>query len=110
MKRIKVTGLFSHIHYFIYTVGGCVRTRARSMIMSSELDENLTPDPNEVGLKDLSGFGYIDFNLLVHWDTTYSWLHADWVQHSWNHDKREACLTDQQAILVQADGFKIISP
>jgi len=110
MYYIREKGLLEEIHEFITRDGVYVGSSAGSVIMSSELDENLSPDSNDVGLTDLSGFGYIDFNFLVHWDVMYSGLHADWLRYSWEHGRRVVCLTDQQAVLVLDDGFNIISP
>lgn len=110
LKRIKDIGLFDRIHEYIQRDGVYVGSSAGSMLMSAELDENLSGDKNEVGLEDVRGFGYIDFNLLVHWDTAYSGKHADWLRYSWEKGRKVVCLTDNQAILVTDQGFEIISP
>ena len=110
MYYIRKKGLVENIHDFITSNRLYIGSSAGSVIMSSSLDENISPDSNDIGLCDLSGFGYLDFNLLVHWDTFYSGLHADWLRYCWEQGSRVVCLTDQQALLALDNGFKIISP
>ena len=51
-----------------------------------------------------------DFYLSVHWDSKSSDVHTSIINYSWKTGKRLITLTDQQAILIRDDGFKIISP
>ena len=79
---------------------------AGSMIMGPDVDENLTFDVNDVGLKDLSGFGYVDFYILPHWD----WRDNRWkaLRHVWITGKHMVPLTDRQGILVYDHDCEII--
>ena len=110
LQRIRETGLEPRIRDFIDRDGVYIGTSAGSMLMSPNVDENLTIDVNDVGLEDVTGFGYVDYYLLVHWDTIFEELHADVIKYSWDTGKRVISLTDQQAILVLDNEFKIISP
>lgn len=110
LKHIREKGLEQEVRDFINRNCVYIGLSAGSIIMSKTLDENLSEDKNEVGLKDLNGFGFIDFNLLVHWDTFMEGLHAKQLMYSWETGRKVVCLTDEQAVLVTEEGFKIISP
>jgi len=110
MKWIRKQGLIPEIRKFIENNGVYSGRSTGAMIMSPDIDENLTIDVNDIGLKDVTGFGYIDYYLLVHWDTLFDELHTDAIKYSWNIGKRVIPLTDQQAVLVLNNEFKIISP
>ena len=110
LHRIREIGLDRKIRNFIDRDGVYVGTSAGSSIMCPDVDENLTTDVNDIGLEDVSGFGFVDFNIIFHWDTIYGEARTGQIKYSWETGKRVITLTDQQAILVRDDGFKIISP
>ena len=110
LHRIREIGLDRKIRNFIDRDGVYVGTSAGSSIMCPDVDENLTTDVNDIGLEDVSGFGFVDFNIIFHWDTIYGEARTGQIKYSWETGKRVIPLTDQQAILVREDGFKIISP
>ena len=98
------------IRDFIERDGVYIGISAGSTIMSKVVDDNLTSDENFFGLEDVLGFGYIDFNLLVHWDTKDEKYLTNFIKYSWETGMKVISLSDQQAILVLDEGFKIISP
>jgi len=106
LKRLRETGLTEGIRGFIDGGGVYVGVSAGSMIMGPDVDENLTFDVNDVGLKDLSGFGYVDFYILPHWD----WRDNRWkaLRHVWITGKHMVPLTDRQGILVYDHDCEII--
>lgn len=110
LQQFRENGLMEDIREFVDGNGVYVGLSAGSTIMSKVVDENLTSDENFFGIKDLSGFGYIDFNLLVHWDSKDEKYLNSHLKYSWETGKKVICITDQQAVLVQGDSFKIISP
>ena len=81
LKRIREIGLIPRIRDFIERDGVYVGTSAGSLIMSPDIDENLTIDANDIPLVDVTGFGYIDFYLLVHWDSFFEDLHTDAIKY-----------------------------
>lgn len=112
LHQIRKNGYWDDIRGFIERDGVYIGISAGSMMMGPDVDENLTIDVNVNlwGLEDVTGFGYVDFHLLVHWDTIFDDLHTDAIKYSWDTGKRVIPLTDQQAILVMDNDFKIISP
>jgi len=96
------------IRDFIERDGVYVGTSAGSIIMGPDIDENLTSPGNDCGLEDLDGFGYFNFYVIPHWDTKDGDLLTRIVTYSWKTDKRIIALTDQQAILVIDNEFRII--
>ena len=110
LHRIREIGLDHKIREFIDRGGVYVGTSAGSSIMCPDVDEKLTTDVNDIGLKNVNGLGYVDFNLIFHWDTMGGEVRKDQIQYSWESGKRVIPLTDQQAILVYDNDFKIISP
>ncbi len=79
--------------------------------MCNKIDKNFTYGTNE-GLKEVSGFGYLDFYLVCHWDTynlSRALFQEKVIRYVWETCKRVVILTDNQAILVQDDGWKIIT-
>ena len=110
LKQFRKNGYMDDIRDFIERDGVYIGISAGSTIMSKVVDEKLTSDENFFDLKDISGFGYIDFNLLVHWDTKDEKYLTSFVKYSWEAGKKVISLSDQQAVLIQNNGFKIISP
>jgi len=110
LKMFRENGLMKDIWEFMEGDGVYVGLSAGSTIMSRVIDENLTSDENFFGLTDLSGFGVNDFNLLVHWDSKDEKYLNSMLRYSWETGKKVICLTDQQAVLVTDNDFKLISP
>ena len=110
LQRIKETGLDSKIRGFIERGGVYIGSSAGRMVMCPDVDENLTADFNDIGSTDLTGLGFIDFNIVVHWDTKGDDSHTRVINYIWKSGKRVVALTDNQAIVVNGTGFKIISP
>ncbi len=110
IDQMRKKGYWDIIRGFIENDGVYIGISAGSMIMSPSVDENLTWNENFVGLEDTSAFGYIDFYLLVHWDSLFKGRHTFSIKYSWKSGKKVIPLTDRQAVLVTDDGFKIISP
>jgi dipeptidase E len=110
LQGIREAGLEPKIREFIDRDGVYVGTSAGSNIMSPDVDENLSNDVNDIGLDDVSGFGYVDFITIPHWDTAHGEKRARQIKYSWKSGKRVIPITDQQAVLVQDNGFIIISP
>jgi len=109
LQRIREIGLDEKIKRFIDGGGIYVGTSAGSAIMGKEINEHFTKETNDIGLSDLSGLGYLDFCLYSHWDTFNTRLHDSAVRYVWETGKRVIFLTDNQAILVREDKWKIIS-
>jgi peptidase E len=111
LKRIRETGLVPRIREFIDRGGVYVGTSAGSLLMCPDVDERLTSDPNDVGLVDVSGFGYIDFNIVPHWDSKESLGEStslmDCMRYVWETGKRVVPLTDNQAVRV-LDGARAL--
>ncbi len=110
MKRINELGLEKEIREYIARDGLYLGSSAGAMIMCPDIDENLTNDPNDSGLEYVKGFGLVDFYLLVHWDSRGDELHTSFIENSWKSGKKAIALTDNQAIHVNNESFKIISP
>jgi dipeptidase E len=106
MKRIRETGIVRDIRDFIERDGVYIGVSGGSVMMSPDLDEGLSMSVNDVGLEDLSGFGYVDFYILSHWDWREDKMKM--LTYSWKTGKHIIPLTDQQGILVLNDKYKII--
>lgn len=104
----RALGLDSEIRKFIEGGGIYVGRSAGAIIIGPELDEAFFDYVNDIGMNDLSGFGYYDFYMVVHWETKTGGQLTDMIKHSWNTGKHIIPLTDQQAVLVTDEGFKII--
>jgi len=110
LQSIKEKGLEPKIREFIERDGVYVGSSAGSNIMAPDLDENLSNDVNDICLDDVKCFGYIDFHLLVHWDTTEGQARTNQIRYAWKNGKRVLPLTDEQAVMVVDSGYHIISP
>ena len=114
LKRIRELNLIPRIREFVDRDGVYVGTSAGSELMCPDLDVNLTSDVNDIGLTDLMCLGYVDFNIVPHWDSFLS-IGAevnlmDFMRYIWKTGKQVIPITDNQAILVLDDEVKIISP
>ena len=110
LHRIRDTELNQRLRDFIDRGGVYVGSSAGSNIMCPDVDDNLTTDVNDIGLEDVSGFGYVDFIIMPHWGSMNGMARTDQIKYSWETGKRVIPLTDQQAILVLDEGFTIITP
>jgi len=106
LHHLRETGLMQDIRDFIIEDGIYVGVSAGAKIMGPEIDVNLTPDENDIGLNDTSGFGLIPFYIIPHWD--WREHRMEYLEYSWKTGKRIVPLTDQQAVLVCDDKIKII--
>lgn len=106
MKRIRELGLVQDIRDFIEREGVYIGVSGGSAMMSPDMDDGLSMTKNDIGLEDLSGFGYINFYIVSHWD----WREDKkaMLTYSWESGKRMVPLTDQQGILVLDNDFEII--
>ena len=105
MKRIRELGLVQDIRDFIEREGVYIGVSGGSAMMSPDMDDGLSMTKNDIGLEDLSGFGYINFYIVSHWD----WREdkKEMLTYSWESGKRMVPLTDQQGILVLDNDFEI---
>jgi peptidase E len=106
MKRIRETGIELDIKDFIERDGVYIGVSGGSVMMSPDMDDGLSMTKNEIGLEDLTGFGYINFYIVSHWD----WREdkKEMLTYSWESGKPMVPLTDQQGILVLDNDFEII--
>jgi peptidase E len=106
MKRIRELGLVQGIRDFIEREGVYIGVSGGSVMMSPDMDDGLSMTKNDIGLEDLSGFGYINFYIVSHWD----WREdkKEMLTYSWESEKRMVPLTDRQGILVLDNDFEII--
>jgi len=106
LKHLRETGLMKDIRAFIDGGGVYIGVSAGSMIMGPGIDGKLSFEVNDVGLKDLRGFGFVDFYVLPHWD----WRGNRWetLCHVWVTRRRVVPLTDRQGILVNDCNYEII--
>ena len=109
LYRMRENGIWEDVRKFIERGGLYVGISAGSLIMSPSVDENFTREKN-FGLEDVSAFGYVDFYLIVHWDSFFKGRHTFSLKYSWVSGKKVVPLTDQQSVLVTDEGFTIISP
>ena len=70
------------IRGFIERDGVYLGNSAGSNVMCTVVDESLTSDENFFGLEDIYGFGFLDFNIIVHWDTMNGSLRTDQIKYS----------------------------
>ena len=106
MKRIRELRLVQDIRDFIEREGVYIGVSGGSAMMAPDLDDGLSQTKNDIGLEDLSGFGYVDFYVVSHWD----WREdkKEMLTYSWESGKHMIPLTDQQGILVIDNDFDII--
>ena len=106
MKRIRELRLVQDIRDFIEREGVYIGVSGGSAMMAPDLDDGLSQTKNDIGLEDLSGFGYVDFYVVSHWD----WREdkKEMLIYSWESGKHMIPLTDQQGILVIDNDFDII--
>jgi peptidase E len=110
MKQIREAGLMQEIRDFVKRDGLYIGTSAGSMIMCPDVDENfmLPHDFNHFGLEDVSGFGYVDFYIIPHWETLSKENREKFEAYSEKYGKKIIQLTDKQGIHVHDAGYDII--
>ncbi len=106
MKLIRNLEIEQDIRDFIDRDGVYIGVSGGSAMMSSDMDDGLSMTKNDIGLEDDSGFGYIDFYVVSHWD----WREdkKEMLTYSWDSGKHMIPLTDQQGVLVLDNDFTII--
>ena len=107
MKWIRKQGLIPEIRKFIEKGRLYVGRSAGAIIMGPDVDiEHWSNTPNDVGLEDTAGFGYVDFITAPHVDSTLKGDKA--IEFHRNTGHKMIYLTNQQGILVINDMYKII--
>jgi len=107
MKWIRKQGLFSEISKFIERDGVYVGRSAGSIIMGPTVDlDYWSAASNDVGLEDLSGFGFVDFVTVSHVDSIDRAVKVREFHKETEH--KMIYLTNQQAVLVIDDMYRII--
>jgi len=107
MKWIRKQGLVPEIRKFIENGGLYVGRSAGAIIMGPDVDiEHWSNTPNDVGLEDTTGFGYVDFITAPHVDSILNREKA--IEFHKNTGHKMIYLTNQQGILVIDDMYKII--
>jgi len=107
MSNIRKQGMYTKIRKFIESNGVYVGRSAGAIIMGPTVDVgHWSQFPNDVGLKDTSGFGYVDFITVPHADTRES---PEKVQEYHKETGQKMIyLTDGQGLLVLDDCYKIV--
>jgi dipeptidase E len=107
MKWIRKQGLVPEIRKFIENNGLYSGRSAGAIIMGPDVDiEHWSNTPNDVGLEDTTGFGYVDFITAPHVDSTLNGKKA--IEFHKNTGYKMIYLTNKQGILVVDDMYKII--
>ena len=107
MKWIRNQGLEQEIRRFIERDGVYVARSAGAIIMGPDIDiEHWSNTPNDVGLEDTTGFGYVDFITAPHVDSILNGEKA--LEFHKNTGHKMIYLTNKQGILVLGDMYKII--
>ena len=107
LHYLREHGLMQDIRDFIYRNGIYLGTSAGAKIMGPEIDANLTPDVNDVGVKDTSGFGFVSFYIIPHWNWREDRM--KYLEYGWKTGKHIVPLTDQQAVFVKDEIFYILT-
>lgn len=107
MKWIRKHDLMPQIRKFIEYDGVYVARSAGAIIMGPTVEiKDWSIFENDVGLEDTSGFRYVDFILVPHID----WREnvGEVVEFHKRTGHKMIYITDQQAVLVRDDTYKII--
>jgi len=108
MYHIKKQGIEQRIRDYVMNEGLYVGRSAGAIIMGPTVDiESCFGFPNDIGLVDTSGFGYVDFITAPHVDTMSKRIPQVADFHK-NTGHKIVYLTDQQGILVIDDMYKIV--
>jgi dipeptidase E len=70
-----------------------------------QIAASIDPDPNEVGLSNLEGFGLIDFEILPHYNPSLDEELANYQKMTTNEIVK---ITDSQAIIITEEGQNFI--
>jgi dipeptidase E len=107
MKWIREKGLMPSIRKFVENNGVYLGRSAGAIIMGPDVDvEHWSITPNDVGLEDTAGFGFVDFITVPHMDWRENFEKV--VDFHKKSGHKMIYLTDQQAVLVKDDTYKII--
>jgi dipeptidase E len=107
MNQIRKQGLISVIREFVERDGFYIGVSAGSIIMGPDVDiEHWSMESNDIGLKDTSGFGYVDFITVPHIDSRADPEKV--LEFHRDTGKKLIYLTDQQGIFVTENGYRII--
>ena len=82
--------------------GAYIGVSAGTLILSPTIDvaNEITPDPNEIGLEDLTAFNLVSFHVAVHFDEEHE---AEVAAFEKKHGTTVERLSNSQAILVSGD-------
>ena len=107
MNRIHQLGLYDELDQFVLDGGFYVGASAGGMITGPSFDASkVSNHPNDADVTDFHGFSWVDFVLIPHWAS------LDNPEKTYDYHRESGCkmlyISDQQAILIHNDYYKII--
>lgn len=107
LKYAKEAGFGSTIQSLLNRGGAYIGVSAGTLILSPTIDmaNEITPDPNEIGLTDLTAFGLVPYHVAVHFDEA---LEEEVAAFEKKYDVTVERLSNSQAILVGGDEIQRI--
>lgn len=107
MYHIRRLGLIQEIRRFVDGDGVYIGVSAGSIIMGPDVDvDSWSMATNDLGLDDLSGFGYVDFTTVAHIEWRPNPEKA--LRHHIETGKKMIYFTDKQGVFVRDCGYRII--
>ena len=107
MYHIRRLGLYPEIRKFVDRDGIYIGVSAGSIIMGPDVDvDSWSMATNDMGMEDLSGFGYVDFTTVAHIEWRPNPEKA--LKHQAETGKKMIYYTDKQGVLVRDCGYRII--
>ena len=110
MKLIRERGLLNPLRDYVYGGGIYVGLSAGSILACPDIISGFnTLESNVgVGLTDFSGFGFVDFYVIVHWQIRGRSDQERILAYSKSSGKQIIPITDDEAVLVVDGRFQIV--
>jgi dipeptidase E len=109
LQQIRKNGYWDDIRDFIEGDGVYLGNSAGSMMMCPDVDEDLyILEKNHVGVKDVTGFGFVPFYIVAHWDSKSDEVREKMLKYGEKSRKQVIPLTDEQGVLVTENEYKVI--
>ena len=107
LKRLHETGLFNPIRDYVEQDRLYVGISAGAMIMCPDIDCEWSVEVNDVNLVDISGFNFVDFYILPHWQGD-RYKDPKIIENFEKQGKKLIPITDNQAIFVNNNNYSIL--
>lgn len=104
--KIKKHGLIQHVRDYYLNGGNLIGLSAGGILMAETIEISYFGCENAIKLKDLSGFAFIDFEIMPHWKSNEKFL-KELLDYTVRTKRKVVTINDGEGILIDNEQCKL---